>query len=113
MWGTGKVKGVLWTPTEGRKPPTDPFILIKAMTFPEDVEYMKKAVAVVTVEGGTACHAAIVCTMLNKPCIIGMNDVVPGRYALEIGGASVSYGTLASLNIDRARLEVDYDAGDI
>lgn len=110
MWGTGKVKGVLWTPTSGRELPTDPFILIKAMTFPEDVEYMKKSVAVVTTEGGTACHAAIICTMLNKPCIIGMNNVVPGGYVLDIGTTSVPYGTLASLNIDRARLEVDYDS---
>ena len=41
------------------------------MTRPEFVQAMKKAVAVVTDEGGITCHAAIVSRELNIPCIIG------------------------------------------
>jgi pyruvate,water dikinase len=41
------------------------------MTRPEFVPLMKKAIAIVTDEGGITCHAAIVSRELKKPCIIG------------------------------------------
>jgi pyruvate,water dikinase len=46
-------------------------VLVTEMTTPEFVPAMKKAVAIVTDEGGITCHAAIVSRELNKPCIIG------------------------------------------
>lgn len=46
-------------------------ILVTPMTSPEYLSAIKKAVAVVTDEGGLSCHAAIVSRELNIPCVIG------------------------------------------
>ncbi len=46
-------------------------ILVTEMTMPSFGPAMKKAVAIVTDEGGITCHAAIVAREMNKPCIIG------------------------------------------
>jgi len=46
-------------------------ILVTAMTTPDFLPCMNKAVAFVTDEGGITCHAAIVAREMNKPCIIG------------------------------------------
>ncbi len=46
-------------------------ILVAGMTRPEYVPLMKKAIAVVTDEGGITCHAAIVSRELKIPCITG------------------------------------------
>lgn len=49
----------------------DGAILVTSMTRPEFVPLMKKAIAVITDEGGVTCHAAIVSRELKIPCIIG------------------------------------------
>ena len=46
-------------------------VLVTAMTTPEFMPALKKAVAFVTDEGGITSHAAIVSRELKKPCIIG------------------------------------------
>jgi phosphohistidine swiveling domain-containing protein len=46
-------------------------ILVTTMTRIEFVPLMKKARAIITDEGGLACHAAIVSRELGIPCIIG------------------------------------------
>jgi pyruvate,water dikinase len=46
-------------------------VLVASMTRPEFAPAMKKAVAVITDEGGITCHAAIVSRELGIPCIIG------------------------------------------
>lgn len=46
-------------------------ILVAPMTRPEYMPIMEKAAAIVTVEGGLTCHAAIVSRELGKPCIVG------------------------------------------
>jgi pyruvate,water dikinase len=45
-------------------------ILIATMTTPDYVPAMKKAVGIVTDEGGVTCHAAIISRELGIPCII-------------------------------------------
>ncbi len=46
-------------------------ILVAKMTSPDFVPYMKKAVAIITDEGGRTSHAAIVSRELAIPCIVG------------------------------------------
>lgn len=46
-------------------------ILVANQTTPEFVPAMKKAIAVITDQGGITCHAAIVSRELKKPCVIG------------------------------------------
>lgn len=46
-------------------------IIVSPMTMPSYLPIMKRALAFVTNEGGTLCHAAIVARELKKPCVIG------------------------------------------
>ncbi len=47
------------------------YVLVTGMTRPEFVPAMKKAIAIVTDEGGLTSHAAIVSRELGVPCVIG------------------------------------------
>ena len=49
-------------------------VLVTQMTSPEFVPAMREAAAIVTDEGGTTCHAAIVSRELRIPCLIGTRD---------------------------------------
>ncbi|MFA7209228.1 MAG: PEP-utilizing enzyme [Parcubacteria group bacterium] len=49
-------------------------ILVTSMTRIEFVPLMKKAIAIITDEGGLACHAAIVSRELGLPAIIGTKN---------------------------------------
>lgn len=46
-------------------------VLVASMTRPEYLTAMKKAVAIITDEGGITSHAAIISRELDIPCIIG------------------------------------------
>ena len=46
-------------------------ILVCGMTLPDVLPAMKRAAAIVTDEGGTTSHAAIIARELKKPCIVG------------------------------------------
>jgi len=46
-------------------------VLVASMTRPEFMPAIKKAVAIITDEGGVTCHAAIIARELNIPTIIG------------------------------------------
>lgn len=46
-------------------------VLVSLATTPNIVSAMKKAIAIVTDEGGLTCHASIVSRELNIPCVIG------------------------------------------
>ena len=46
-------------------------ILVTQMTSPDYIPAIKKASAIVTNEGGSLCHAAIISRELKKPCVIG------------------------------------------
>ena len=70
--GTGTVK-VLKSPKEIEKvTPGD--ILVAEMTSPDYVPAMKKAVAIITDEGGQTSHAAIVSREPGIPCVVGTKE---------------------------------------
>lgn len=48
-------------------------VLVTEMTNPDMVPAMKRAAAIVTDEGGTTSHAAIVSREMGIPCIVGTN----------------------------------------
>lgn len=50
---------------------TEGHILVTEMTTPETVIACKKAIAIITDEGGILCHAAIISRELAIPCIVG------------------------------------------
>ena len=49
-------------------------ILVTRMTNPDWVPYMKIAGAIVTEDGGTTCHAAIVSREMGIPCVVGARN---------------------------------------
>jgi len=74
--GTGTARGtakiILSTNDFGKFKDGD--ILVTGMTRPEFIPLMKKAVAIVTDEGGVTCHAAIISRELGLPCVIGTKN---------------------------------------
>src|SRR5881296_1845397 len=60
-------------------------ILVTRMTNPDWVPYMKIAGAIVTEDGGTTCHAAIVSREMGIPCIVG------ARNATKLLGSGKEY----------------------
>lgn len=70
--GTGPVK-ILKSPKEiGKVQKGD--VIVAPMTSPDYVPAMKKAVAIVTDQGGQTSHAAIVSRELGIPCVVGTKD---------------------------------------
>ncbi|MCK5107829.1 MAG: hypothetical protein KAQ83_03820, partial [Nanoarchaeota archaeon] len=62
-------------------------ILVTSMTRIEFVPLMKKAKAIITNEGGIACHAAIVSREFGIPCIIGTGNatsIIKGGDLIEV-----------------------------
>lgn len=57
-------------------------ILVTKMTTPDWVPAMKKAIAIVTDEGGITSHAAIVSREMGVPCIVGTGG--SGKFATEV-----------------------------
>jgi len=49
-------------------------ILVTTMTSPDYVPAMEKSAAIVTNQGGSTCHAAIVSRELGIPCIVGTGN---------------------------------------
>lgn len=49
-------------------------VLVTEMTNPDYVPAMKRAIAIVTNQGGTTAHAAIVSRELGIPCIVGTSN---------------------------------------
>lgn len=49
-------------------------VLVAVMTDPDYVAAMQRAAAIVTEQGGTACHAAIVSREMGVPCIVGTEN---------------------------------------
>src|SRR5713226_5533057 len=69
----GRAK-VIPSPQEAGRLMKDKDILVTRMTNPDWVPYMKIAGAIVTEDGGTTCHAAIVSREMGIPCIVGARN---------------------------------------
>ncbi len=70
--GSGTVR-ILKSPKEiGKVAEGD--VLVAPMTSPDYVPAMKRAVAIVTNEGGLTSHAAIVSRELGVPCVVGTKE---------------------------------------
>ena len=72
----GKVKGKarILLSSSGVKNFKQGDILVTPMTTPDFIQYIKKAAAIVTDEGGITCHAAIISRELDIPCIVGTKN---------------------------------------
>jgi pyruvate,orthophosphate dikinase len=61
-------------------------VLARPATSPSDLHGMIAAVAVITEEGGSTSHAAVVCRALNRPCVVGCGagTLVPQLVGLTV-----------------------------
>ncbi len=57
------------------KHPSDPIMLVRKETSPEDVAGMHLAKGILTSTGGKASHAAVVARGWGKPCVVGCEAV--------------------------------------
>lgn len=75
-------------------------ILVRKTTSPDDVHGMIAARAVVTEQGGSTSHAAVVSRALGRPCVVGVGDgaVAQSGTVVTVDGAAglVYAGTLAT-----------------
>lgn len=76
-------------------------VLVRRTTSPDDVHGMIAAVAVVTEQGGSTSHAAVVSRALGRPCVVGVGDGAVARVGTTVtidGAAGLVYdGALATL----------------
>lgn len=89
---TGKVR-VLSSPDQGDEL-KDGEILVARMTSPDWVPTMRRAGALVTDEGGTTCHAAIVSRELGVPCVVGARTATQVLHTGELVTVDGSRGTV-------------------
>src|SRR5881275_1865732 len=54
---------------------TDPVILVRVETSPEDIAGMHSAAGILTTRGGLTSHAAVVARGMGRPCIVGAGNL--------------------------------------
>lgn len=80
-------------------------IVVAASITPSDVVRLaeQQAAGIVTVQGGTTSHVAILARSLGLPCLVGIAESVLAR----------AVGTTVVLDADRATLHLDPDEGEL
>ncbi len=69
-------------------------VLVRATTSPDDVHGMIAASAVVTEQGGSTSHAAVVSRALGRPCVVGVGSGAVARAGTQVtvdGAAGLVY----------------------
>ncbi len=110
-FGTGPVR-VLKSPKEiGKVRQGD--VLVAKMTSPDYVPAMKKAIAIITDEGGPTSHAAIVSRELGVPCVVGSKEAtkkLKDDYVVTVDGTAgmVYLGAKVKTEVNKEALENQY-----
>ena len=78
----------------------DDDVIVTEMTAPEIVPAMKRAAAVVTDEGGVACHAAIVSRELGIPAVVGTGDATDALGEGQTVAVDGKRGTIVTASAD-------------
>lgn len=83
---------------------TEPCILIRRETSPEDIGGMNAAVGILTSTGGMTSHAAVVARGMGKTCVVGATDlwVDEGASACTQNGKGVSIHKGTKVTLDGA-----------
>jgi len=76
--GGGLVTGVAVFTSERAVNCTEPCILVRSETDPEDIAGMNAAVGILTSTGGITSHAAVVARGMNKSCVVGATALTIG-----------------------------------
>ncbi len=74
--GAAVGKVVFNADTAVEKGKTEPVILVRLETNPDDIHGMDAAQGILTVRGGMTSHAAVVARGMGKPCVSGCEDIL-------------------------------------
>lgn len=77
----GIIQGII-----SKTPSDQSTILMLAQATVEDIYLIESSAGVVSAMGGMLSHLAIVCRELNKPCVLGINTMIPENTLVEING---------------------------
>jgi pyruvate,orthophosphate dikinase len=78
----------------------EPTILMRPTTSPQDIRGMLAADGIVTARGGALSHAAVVSRAMDKPCVVGCEDLdidLDGA-TFSVAGSTYPEGTLLSMD---------------
>ncbi len=86
--------------------PSNPVVLVRNETSPEDVHGMHVAAAILTAKGGMTSHAALVARGWGKCCIVGCSElsIDAGKKTLKVDGTTLREGDWISLNGSMGRV---------
>lgn len=73
--GSGVAQGLAVFTSQAAVEATEPVILVRPETTPDDIAGMYNSQGIVTFEGGMTSHAAVVARGMNKPCIVGVEGM--------------------------------------
>jgi pyruvate,orthophosphate dikinase len=85
---------------------TQPVILVRGETVPDDIHGMEVAVGILTSRGGMTSHAAVVTRGMGKPCVAGCGaaEVDEKTKKLKIGSSLLKEGDWISLDGSTGRV---------
>ncbi len=63
---------------------TEPVILVRHETTPDDIAGMNAAVGILTATGGATSHAAVVARAMDKPCVTGCDAIQVGQVSMMV-----------------------------
>jgi DNA-binding NtrC family response regulator/phosphohistidine swiveling domain-containing protein len=101
----GRVKGrarVIVTRADEESEFAEGDILVTVDALPTLTELIRKCSAIITDEGGSACHAAVVSREYNKPCIVGTRfatDIIQSGSFVDLDASRGSLGTIRVLSL--------------
>lgn len=99
--GGGLVTGVAVFSSEDAVNCTEPCILVRKETDPDDIAGMHQSLGILTATGGLTSHAAVVARGMNKSCVVGCTDLIVKEDHAEIAGG-VEITSKDSVTLDGA-----------
>ena len=85
---------------------TQPVVLVRSETVPDDIHGMEVAVGILTSRGGMTSHAAVVTRGMGKCCVVGAGDceVDEGKKLMQVGKHVIKEGDWISLDGSTGRV---------
>jgi pyruvate,orthophosphate dikinase len=77
---------------------SEPVILVRFETTPDDIHGMIAAQGILTVHGGMTSHAAVVARGMGKPCVAGCEGLELGDGTARIGGRELAEGDVITID---------------
>lgn len=78
---------------------SNPVILIRSETSPEDIAGMYASEAIITARGGVTSHAAVVARGIGKPCICSVdNMIITNNTTVSMNGIIFNEGDYITIN---------------